>query len=127
MKISEMTNDQATEAMIRLCGPFSAICDDEEMLAIIDEIANAGEKNPDMPLLKQMAKFLPKIVAFALQKHKQDVYEIIGALQMVPAAKVGGMNFAATVKAVQDSYDDILAGFFTHSVGAGKRNETASA
>jgi len=123
MKISDMTNDQATEAMIRISGPISNICDDEDMLAMVDEIANAK----GTPVIKLVAKLLPRFVAFGLQKHKADLYEIIGALQMIPAAKVGKMNFAQTVKAMQDSYDDILVGFFTQSAAAGKTDGGASA
>lgn len=123
MKISDMTNDQATEAMIRIAVPISNICDDEDMLAIFDEIANSQK----IPVVKMIAKILPKFTAFCLQKHKVDLYEIIGALQMIPAAKVGKMNFAQTVKAMQDSYDDILVGFFTQSAVAEKTDESASA
>lgn len=114
MKISEMTNDQATEAIIRIATPISSICEDEEMLSIIDDLGKLGEMN----LLTAVGKLLPKIVSVALKTHKNDLYEIIGALQMKPAVVVGKMNFAETIKAVKDSYDDILAGFFTGSVAS---------
>lgn len=116
MKISEMNNDQATEAMIRIAGPISNICDDEDMLAILDEIANS--KN--IPVVKMVAKILPKFTAFGLKKHRDDIYEIISALHMIPVAEVGGMNFAETMRIIRDSYDDILASFFTPSVPAKK-------
>ena len=127
MKISEMTNDQATETMIRLCGPFSAICDDNDMLEIIDELSAASEKNPDMKPIQQMARFLPKIVTFCFTKHKNDLYEIIGALQMVPTSMIGKMNFIETLNVIKNSYDEILAGFFTHSAAAEKIKGKASA
>ena len=127
MKISDMTNDQATEAMIRLCGPFSNICDDEEALKIIDEINGASKKDPNMHPIRQWAAFLPKLVTFALQKHKNDLYEIIGALTMQSAAKVGRMNFKETLKIIKDSYDDILASFFTQSAAAEKNRDIESA
>lgn len=112
MKISEMTNDQATEALIRISTPLSNICDDEEMLSILDDLKALG----DMNLLTAIGKLLPKIVTYGLKKHKGDVYEIIGALQMTPTQEVGNMNFAETIKAFRDSYDDVLSGFFTDSV-----------
>ena len=31
MKISEMTNDQATDALIRISGPFESICGDDDL------------------------------------------------------------------------------------------------
>lgn len=112
MKISEMTNDQATDAIIRIAPAISNICDDDDMLSVIDELGKLGEMN----LLTAVGKILPKVTTLALKTHKNDLYEIIGALQMKPAAVVGKMNFAETIKAVKESYDDILAGFFTDSV-----------
>ena len=120
MKISEMTNDQATEAIIRIATPISNICDDEAMLEIIDDLGKMGEMN----LLTAVGKLLPKIVTCALKTHKNDLYEIIGALQMKSAETVGKMNFAETIKVVKDSYDDILAGFFTDSVRSAVTKES---
>ena len=118
MKISEMTNDQATEAILRIAPPISNICDDAEMMTIIDDLQKFGE----MDLLPAIGKVLPKIVTYALKSHKHDLYEIIGALQMKPAEAVGKMNFAETIKAVKESYDDVLAGFFTDSVRSAVMN-----
>ena len=123
MKISEMTNDQAAEAMARLVEPFSNICDDEEMMAMIEEI----KANSDTQILKMIPKMLPKLTAFALKKHKKDLYEVIGALQMVPTAKIGGMNFLETVGMVRASYDDILKSFFTQSKPVTETSEKESA
>ena len=112
-----MTNDQATEAIIRIATPISNICDDKGMLEIIDSLGKMGEMN----LITAIGRILPKIATYALKDHKNDLYEIIGALQMKPTAQVGKMNFAETIKAVKESYDDILAGFFTDSVASAMR------
>ena len=117
MKISEMTNGQATEAIIRISTPISNLCEDPEMMELVDDLEHFG----DMPLFTAIAKVLPKIVRYALGKHKNDLYEIIGALQMVPTAQIDDMNFVETVRMVQESYDDILAGFFTDSVRSMKK------
>lgn len=119
MKISEMTNDQATEAMIRLAGPFSNICDDEEALKLIDRVQNMKNVN----VVKAVSKIIPDFVAFGFKKHKSDLYEIIGALTNTPTAKVGNMNFMQTVDELRNSYDEILEGFFTSSAAAGKMSE----
>ena len=108
MKISEMTNDQAADALIRIGTPFENICTDEE---VVDALAEIKELS-DQPLIKAYGKILPIVTRIALRKHRQDLYTIIGALTMTPVAKVGKMNFKETLKAVQDSYDDILRDFF---------------
>lgn len=120
MKISEMTNDQATEAMIRLTGPFNNICEDDEMLAFVDKLN--GLKDDNTPFIKVLGRMLPQFVTLALKKHRQDLYEIVGALTLTPAGKVGLMNFKETIEAIRESYDDILAGFFTSSAQAMKKN-----
>lgn len=130
MKISEMTNDQATEAMIRLSGPISAICDDDDFIAFWEKVKEKGEVVGGKPMLYQLralAALIPDFVLLGLKKHKKDLYEIVGALLMVPSGRVGGMNVVETIKAVRDSYDDILASFFTRSGTATNGGESKSA
>ena len=112
MKLSEMNNDQATEALLRLSEPFGNICNDDETLAAMDELGSMR----NLPLLKIIGFAIPKFVAIAVKNHKQDLYEIIGALEMVNPSKVGKMNFGETVKFFKDSYDDMLRDFFTSYV-----------
>lgn len=119
MKISEMTNDQAAEALVRMSGPVGRICDDEEMVTMLDQIS----KMKDLGLVRAIGQMLPKLTAYALKKHKEDVYEIIGALDDKPTAKVAKMPFVETVKLLQDSYDDVLRDFFTRSAPAVKTSE----
>lgn len=119
MKISEMTNDQATEAMVRLSAAFGFICEDEEILSVIDDLQNLGS----MPLVKAIPKVLPKFCSLAFRKHKDSLYEIIGALCQKSKKDVGKMNFKETISLVKESYDDILRDFFTSSVPSQKKNE----
>lgn len=116
MKISEMNVNQATETMIRISEPIANLCDDEDMLALMDEIA----KSRNVPLVKMVAKILPKVTAIGLQNHRDDLFEIISALLLMPKEKVGEMNFAEMIKALRNSVDDVLTGFFTPSASAQK-------
>lgn len=111
MKISEMNNEQAAEALIRLSAPLGNICDDEEMVALIDEY---GESNK-LPFIQTVGRLLPKAVTYALKSHKDDLYEIVGALTFKTREQVAEMNFFETIKAVRDSYDEVFAGFFISS------------
>ena len=111
MKISEMTNDQATDALIRIAGPVENLCNDDEVSEALEKISKMG----DMPMIKAMGSAIPLLVTVALKKHKRDLYEIVAALTLTPVGNVGKMNFKETVKAVQDSYDDIIRDFFTRT------------
>jgi len=112
MKISEMTNDQATDAMVRISAAFGFLCEDDEMMSLIDDLQNLG----NMPIVKAIPKILPKFSSLAFRKHKNSLYEIVGALCQKSAKEVGKMNFKATIDLVKESYDDILRDFFTSSV-----------
>jgi len=114
MKLSEMSNDQAAEMMIRLADPVGAICDDEEAVKMIDEY----KQRYKMPLFYAVGKMIPALVGYLLKKHKDELYEIISILSGEKKAAVGKMNFAETVKVLRDSYDDTLSVFFRSSGSA---------
>lgn len=116
MKISEMTNKQATEAIIRLAEPIGNLCDDEEIAALFKQL---GEMQ-DVPMVTTIGKLLPRFITYAFKKHLNDLYEVVGALTMQSRAQVEKMNVAETIKAMKDSYDDVLASFFTSSSNATK-------
>ena len=119
MKISEMTNDQATDAMVRISAALGFICEDEEMLSIIDDLQNLG----NTPIVTAIPKVLPKFSSLAFRKHKDSLYEIIGALCQTSRKEVGKMNFKETISLIKESYDDILRDFFTSSVPSPKKSE----
>lgn len=116
MKISEMNNDQATEALIRIATPFENICNDEEVIDSLDKIG----KLRDTSIIKAIGYIIPVFTNVGLKKHKHDLYEIVAALTMTYVGDVGKMNFKETLNALQESYDDILHGFFTHTAIGGK-------
>lgn len=119
MKISEMTNDQATEALIRIAVPLSNICEDDEIVDIFNRMGNVD----DIPLVKAIGQVVPDVIRYCLMKHKEDLYEVIGALTFQTKENVGKMNFIETVKVVKDSYDETLSSFFTRSARAMKKHE----
>lgn len=118
MKISEMNNDQATDAMVRISAALGFICEDEEMLSVIDDLQNLG----NMPIVNAIPRVLPKFASLAFRKHKDSLYEIIGALCQKSKKDVGKMNFKETITMVKESYDDILRDFFTSSVPSRETN-----
>lgn len=112
MKISEMDNIQASEALIRLAAPLSNICDDEKLVEMIDRYTKAKNE----PVIRIIGRMLPEAVGYALKEHRDDFFEIVGALTNKTAAEVAKMNFLETIKVVRESYDGVLNGFFTSSV-----------
>lgn len=119
MKISEMTNDQAAECMIRLAVPFGHLCDDDG----ITEIIKKYNEMKGMENIRALGRILPEIMGYALKTHKTDVYDIVGALIGKTPEEVSKMNFAATLKAVKESYDEVLKDFFISTIRPGSDTE----
>ena len=111
MKISEMTNEQAAEALIRISTPFGNICEDETAIKMIEEYKEMSQK----PMIQTIGKLLPQIIAYVFKTHKDDLYEIVGALTFKTKAAVSKMNFVETIKVLRESYDEVLSSFFTSS------------
>lgn len=124
MKISEMTNDQATEALLRISGPFANIADDDDAMGMLDEIQ--AMQAAGIPLQRATVRMIPKFVEFGLSKHKKDFYEIVGALAMKPTGVVGKMNIVQTIQLLRESWDDITASFFPQFGGARKSSAAPS-
>lgn len=114
MKISEMTNDQAADALIRLAEPIGRLCDDETAVEMVDEY----KKNLRKPMFYVVGKIIPRLMGYLMKEHKDDVYEIVSILSGWKKADVAQMNFADTMAVIKDSYDDVLASFFTRSAGS---------
>ena len=123
MKISEMNNEQATEAMIRLAVPFENLCNDEDTVKLIERLTQPEE---GITNIQNWGRIIPQIVTFAVRKHKNDLYEIVGALTQKNAAEVAKMNFIETINTVKESYDDVLKGFFPSSGRQMKKAEEKS-
>lgn len=108
MKISEMTTDQATEAMIRISSAFGTLCEDEEMLQMIDQFNGIKWRDAIRGLI-------PKFVFAMLKNHKAELYEIVGALNCVPASTIGTYKIVDTIAIVRNSWDDVMSSFFPTS------------
>ena len=119
MKISEMTNDQAVDALIRLTVPVSNICDDSEL----DNLLEAYKTLKEESIFKTIGQLMPKLVSYAIKNHKEDFYEIISVLIDKPVAAVANMKLTETIKIIRESYDEVLASFFTSFMKQGKNTE----
>lgn len=108
MKISEMTNNQAAEVLIRISAPVESLCSDPKL----DKMLETYKATREESFFKSIGALLPQFIAYAIKEHKNDLYEIISALIGKTVEEVANMNIMETVKAVRESYDEVLQGFF---------------
>lgn len=106
--IATMTNDQATEAMIRIASSASVICEDADVQNVLNELSESKDKN----IIVAIPKFLPRIITLAFKKHRNDMYELVSAMSGIAVEAVGGLTFGETVDIIKANLD-VLKGFFT--------------
>lgn len=111
MKLSEMSNEQATNFLIRTSQPIANIMDDEGVEQLFEQV----KESKGMTISKLIAKLLPQIVTVALKTHKEDVFEIVGAFVEKPSKEVGKMNFLVTLNILKESVDKDFLDFFNLS------------
>lgn len=123
MKISQMTTDQAADVLLRISQPIANIIDDPEMEPMLKQLSESKK----LSTTKLISTFLPKVTMLALKTHKQDMYEIAGALAQEPASKMGKKPVLEFVNIIKESVDQDLIDFFKSSgnqkVMAGEESE----
>ena len=113
MKLSEMTNDQACDAIIKLTQPVANIMDDQEFGLIVKELG--GYSGKPVNNLKILSGMIPKIVPLLLKNHKQDTYAIISVLSGKDEKEIGQMKMTESITILKESIDEDLIGFFRQS------------
>lgn len=123
MKISEMTNEQAADALVRIAAPIGNLCDDEQITGMIQEYKAMEET----PMIKVIGKFLPQIASVALKTHRDDLFEIVGGLTMQTKEKAAKMKVLETVKVIREALnDEAFTDFFPSSRTPAKETEDES-
>ena len=107
MKISQMTTDQAADALIRIAPSAANIMHDEDTVATLEKVAN-GSNNP----LVFFADNLVPIANILLKDHRADFYEIVAALSNKTADDVANQKFPETILDVKNCLDGDLVDFF---------------
>lgn len=118
MTIAQMTNDQATEAMVRISAVLGPIFEDKDVIALVNDLGDNKHEN----LMTLIPKYLPKLTLLAFQRHKDNLYEIVSAISGVGKKDVGTMNFKQTVAIIAESWDDLRA-FFPSSASRANTTE----
>lgn len=105
MNISEMSNDQATDAIVRISAALNFICEDKEVVELFQNLSD--DKGKDMTLIESITKYLPRVTALALRKHKDSMYEIVGALAQKDSKEVGKMSFTETLGLLRENWETV--------------------
>ncbi len=112
MRLSEMTTDQACEAIVELTVPVANIVDDPALEPMLKDFAGRKGQNG----LKIISAMIPKVVPLMLKDHRKDVYTILSVMSGEPTEKIGNQKITETIRMVQECVDEDLIRFFRSSV-----------
>lgn len=123
MKLSSMPTDKATDALVRIMTPFSAIAEDEKTVAALKDIGAMG----DGPLIVKISKSAKRILPILLQEHREDLYEILSIMQNKNKKAIREQPFMQTIRDFEEVLkDDDLINFFSSYTEQRKRTERTS-
>lgn len=119
MKISQMSTDQAADVLVRIANPIARIMDDEEVEPLLQQLSESEK----LSVIKIISSLLPKVVLLAVQRHRLDLYEIVGAFSGKNTKQVGAMNIMQTMAVLKESIDEDFLDFFRLSGGQGQKTD----
>lgn len=107
MKLSQMTTDQAADALIRISEPASNIMHDADTIAVLEKLVK-GDEQP----LSFIADNLVPVITVLLKTHRSDLYEILAAFSEKNTADIAGQKITDTIKDIKECWDGELMDFF---------------
>lgn len=121
MRISEMTNDEALDALLIITPCVDNILGDEELLENLRQItALKGKTIGEIYAIG--AKRITSLLPILLKSHREDVYGVIGAVNGMTVSEVAKCKLVDTIEMVKEIVnDEVLADFFKSRTGAEKK------
>lgn len=121
MKLSQLTTDQALDALCQLTPAISGILEDESVMvqltALLPEKGKEVEEDMTGTGMRMMAE-LGKLAPVLLRDHREDVYSILSVLNSKEPEEIAAQNLLTTMGQVREAFmDRELLAFFRSSVG----------
>ena len=119
---SELSTDEALEAVLQIAQPITHLIDDE---ALVKEMQKAMPKGETTRIAMQrfgLAKIV-KLLNIALKQHREDVYAILAPFNGLTVEEIGKQNFLITCKQAADLLNDKGFVDFFKSYLAGGQNK----
>ena len=112
MKLSQMTTNQATDALCKIAPAVMRVLADQSTLPLVQQLFDAFKSEHPA---ETAAAVCIRIFPLLLKDHKEDMFEIVGALNDKTAQQIAKQNVMKTIEMVRDSVDKELIDFFKSS------------
>ena len=126
MKLSELTTEQAADALCELAPYIDSITHDESILSEIGKVENFENGITQQGLVLVWAGRISKLIPVLLRTHRDDVYGILSIINEKCVDEIAKQSIKETIKQVKNAVEDEdLMSFFDLSASQGKSEQSA--
>lgn len=125
MKLADMTNEQAADAMLIIASEFQEICDDLELIRLIrsgveklpKDVTDEQKEEHAIKSFQTGVSKVTSLVPALLKDHRKNVFTILSAVNCCSYEEIGKMKLGDTMASIKELFaDTILTDFFKSSV-----------
>lgn len=113
MKLSEMTTEQAAQALVKIADPIERMMSDEKLETAFVNFANLYKSNPTV--IKLTGEVLGKLVPTLLKEHAEDLYQVVSAMTGKTTAEVRKEKLTTFIRDCMDFVDKDFIDFFQNT------------
>lgn len=115
MKISQFTTSEAADVMCELVPAISNIMSDSELMNVLREkiVINSENGSTVADMVAMGAKKIAALAPILLKAHKNDVFDILAALNKSTREEIAEQNVMVTMRQIKEAaQDEDLLSFF---------------
>lgn len=116
MKLSELSTDQALDALCELTPYVSNIVSDETMVGAVGKVIEGAETLNVFGKALILTDRIGEIIPVLLKTHRPDIYGILSVVNQKEQREIAAQTAAETIRQVRELFGDRdLLAFFTSS------------
>lgn len=126
MKLSELSTDQALDALCELTPYVSNIVSDETMVGAVGKVIEGAETLNVFGKALVLTERIGEIIPVLLRNHRSDMYGILSVLNEKSAAEIAAQPVRDTIQQIQEAFQDVeLLNFFKSSARQAQTEQSA--
>lgn len=118
MRLSELSTDSAYSVLCVLAARLDNFMQDEELVQFVKRDINDERAKTRAGQVQIALEILPKLTPLLLEKHREDFFAILGAVNEKTVAQIGKQSLLVTMAQIRDLVaDEDFINFFKSPAG----------
>lgn len=106
MKLSELSTDQALDALCEMAPFVDNIANDEDVVSTIGKVMESGKDLNGYGQVMLLMGRIGEVMPLLLKTHRPDVYGILSIMNERDTADIAAQKFTETVRQVKELFQD---------------------